>query len=130
MTAFLTPPKYRRGFSYVVGYYNYFGYILTFAACASVMAFLTTGLINLCAPEFDVTIRWRLFVFYVIWATVAWLVNIFGVRIIGLVETVSCESLLSPGKYGFFWSLSLTCIFRLADRLYLRMLLHRHAGSG
>lgn len=90
-TAFLTPQKHRRGVSYVIGYFNYFGYVLTYAGCSSCMAFLTTGLINLCAPEFDVTIRWRLFVLYIFWAAVGWVTNIIGIQIIGILETLACE---------------------------------------
>ncbi|KAF5654042.1 choline transporter [Fusarium sp. NRRL 25303] len=87
---FLTPEKYRRQVAYPLGWLNYAGWVLTHAACCAVTATLFLGLINLCDADFDVTVRWRLFVAYMIVAMGCWLVNLFGLRGIPTLENIGC----------------------------------------
>ncbi|KAG5743892.1 hypothetical protein H9Q72_012139 [Fusarium xylarioides] len=87
---FLTPEKYRRQIAYPLGWLNYAGWVLTHAACCAVTATLTLSLINLCDAEFDVTVRWRLFVAYLIVAIGCWIINLFGLRGIPTLENVGC----------------------------------------
>ncbi|SCO47912.1 uncharacterized protein FFMR_08884 [Fusarium fujikuroi] len=87
---FLTPEKYRRQVAYPLGWLNYAGWVLTHAACCAVTATLFLGLINLCDADFDVTVRWRLFVAYMIVAIACWLVNLFGLRGIPTLENIGC----------------------------------------
>ncbi|KAJ4050876.1 hypothetical protein NW756_003976 [Fusarium oxysporum] len=87
---FLTPEKYRRQVAYPLGWLNYAGWVLTHAACCAVTATLFLALINLCDADFDVTVRWRLFVAYMIVAMGCWLVNLFGLRGIPTLENIGC----------------------------------------
>ncbi|RBQ78731.1 hypothetical protein FVER14953_04316 [Fusarium verticillioides] len=87
---FLTPEKYRRQVAYPLGWLNYAGWVLTHAACCAVTATLFLALINLCNADFDVTVRWRLFVAYMIVALGCWLVNRFGLRGIPMLENIGC----------------------------------------
>ncbi|SCV36466.1 uncharacterized protein FFB14_06113 [Fusarium fujikuroi] len=87
---FLTPEKYRRQVAYPLGWLNYAGWVLTHAACCAVTATLFLGLINLCDADFDVTVRWRLFVAYMIVAIACWLVNLFGLKGIPTLENIGC----------------------------------------
>ncbi|PLB50744.1 amino acid transporter [Aspergillus steynii IBT 23096] len=83
---FLIPPKYRRGSAYVLGWFNYLGWTLTHASCCAVVSTLILALVNLCAPDYDVSVRWQLFQVYIGVATYAWLFNIFGLRWIPALE--------------------------------------------
>ncbi|KAH6896037.1 amino acid/polyamine transporter I [Thelonectria olida] len=87
---FLLPDKYRRQCAYPLGWLNYFGWVLTHAACCAVTATLALALINLCDADFDVTVRWRLFIAYLIVAVVCWAVNLFGLRGIPTLEIIGC----------------------------------------
>ncbi|KAM5349527.1 hypothetical protein ACJ41O_006032 [Fusarium nematophilum] len=87
---FLLPEKYRRQIAYPLGWLNYFGWVLTHAACCAVTATLALALINLCDADFDVTVRWRLFIAYFIVAAGCWLVNLFGLRGIPTLEIIGC----------------------------------------
>lgn len=95
---FLVPEKFRRGVGYPLGWINYFGWVFTAAACSSIGGNLTIGLINLCLPTFDATIRWRLFMIYLGWASVSFLLNQFLVSVMSLIENVGCKSSFIPAS--------------------------------
>ncbi|VUC32522.1 unnamed protein product [Clonostachys rosea] len=88
--AFLLPDQYKRSVSYPLGWLNYFGWILTHAACCSIVATCLLALINLCNPEFAVDTRWQLFLAYVAVAWICWLVNLFGLKGIPTLEILGC----------------------------------------
>ncbi|KAJ5362183.1 Amino acid/polyamine transporter I [Penicillium brevicompactum] len=50
------------------------------------------SLINLCSPDFDVSSRWQNFLIYVGFATWAWLVNVFGIKLIPGLELLGSLS--------------------------------------
>lgn len=55
------------------------------------MAGLTWALVNLGKPDFDVSIRWQLFLLYVLYAAVAWLVNIIALKAIPALELMGSK---------------------------------------
>lgn len=59
---------------------------MTHAGCCLFVSTLIMSLINLCAPDFDVSSRWQNFLIYVALATWAWLINVFGVKLIPGLE--------------------------------------------
>lgn len=71
---------------------NYMGWVLTHAACCAVTGTLILGLINLCNDNFDVTVRWRLYLGYIVLAIGCWLVNLFGIKGIAMIELIGCKS--------------------------------------
>lgn len=90
--AFLLPDQYKRSVSYPLGWLNYFGWILTHAACCSIVATALLALVNLCNPSFAVDTRWQLFLAYVAVACICWLVNLFGLKGIPTLEILGCKS--------------------------------------
>lgn len=96
---FLLPKRYRRQCSYPLGWLNYSGWVLTHAACCAVTATLALALINLCDADFDVTVRWRLFIAYLTVAVVCWAVNLFGLRGIPTLEIIGCKSGISQSAF-------------------------------
>lgn len=85
---FLLPEKHRRKAGYPLGWLNFFGWVLTIAACASIAAGLTMSLINMCNPDFDTSRRWQLFLFYILWSVVAWAINCFMLSAVAWIENV------------------------------------------
>uniref|UniRef100_A0A8H7K3Z7 Uncharacterized protein n=1 Tax=Bionectria ochroleuca TaxID=29856 RepID=A0A8H7K3Z7_BIOOC len=88
--AFLLPDQYKRSVSYPLGWLNYFGWILTHAACCSIVATALLALVNLFNPSFAVDTRWQLFLAYVAVACICWLVNLFGLKGIPTLEILGC----------------------------------------
>ncbi|KAL2838651.1 amino acid/polyamine transporter I [Aspergillus pseudoustus] len=89
-TCFLIPPQYRRQLAYPLGWLNYLGYIFTHAACCAIVATATLSLVNLCRPEFDVAVRWRLFLVYLAVVAICWLLNLKGLKSIPTLELIGC----------------------------------------
>ncbi|KAF9887187.1 hypothetical protein FE257_010441 [Aspergillus nanangensis] len=79
-TSFLTPNPYRRPVSYTIGWFNYIGWVLTFAACSAITSSLIFATVNLFDDSFDVFVRWRLFLGYVACTTAAWAINTFAIE--------------------------------------------------
>ncbi|CAI6089038.1 unnamed protein product [Clonostachys chloroleuca] len=98
--AFLLPDQYKRSASYPLGWLNYFGWILTHAACCSIVATALLALVNLCNPSFAVDTRWQLFLAYVAVACICWLVNLFGLKGIPTLEILGCWA-TALGFVGF-----------------------------
>ncbi|KAJ5517652.1 Amino acid/polyamine transporter I [Penicillium expansum] len=89
---FLLPDEYRRCGAYILGWFNYLGWIMTHAGACLFVSTLIMALINLCSPDFDVSSRWQNFLIYVGFATWAWLVNVFGVKLIPGLELLGSLS--------------------------------------
>ncbi|KAK3618903.1 hypothetical protein LTR22_026194 [Elasticomyces elasticus] len=87
---FVTPAKYRRSCGYILGWLNYLGWVFTHAACCAIVATLTLALINLCKPEFDISVRWQMFLLYVAVAAVCWSINLFGLKGVATLEIIGC----------------------------------------
>lgn len=64
---------------------------MTHAGACLFVSTLIMSLINLCSPDFDVSSRWQNFLIYVGFATWAWLVNVFGVKLIPGLELLGSE---------------------------------------
>lgn len=92
---FLLPDQYRRPCSYVLGWFNYVGWVLTHAACCGIVASLTLALVNLCQPEFDTSTRWQQFLVFLALDLLCWMINLFGVKGIPNLEILGCMTFQS-----------------------------------
>ncbi|KAI9729402.1 MAG: hypothetical protein M1834_006926 [Cirrosporium novae-zelandiae] len=87
---FLAPPKYRRLVGYPMGWFNFLGWVLTEAACCAIFSGLVYSMAVLCNPDFVQGGRWQLFLVYVAVAAIAWLCNLYMLKIIPYLENAGC----------------------------------------
>ena len=105
--AFVSPPGYRRIFSWVTGWINVGGWIALSAAAGLLSSQLIVGMIALYHPSYK-TERWQQFLIYIGYALWSFTMNAFGTKVLPVAN-----------KFSFFWSilgLAAICITVLATK--------------
>lgn len=91
--ALVSPPKYRRIFSWITGWISVGGWIALSAAAGLLSSELIMGMIALYHPLFEAK-RWQQFLIYIGYALWSFLMNAFGTKVLPFANKIS-----------FFWSI-------------------------
>ncbi|KAI3620149.1 hypothetical protein CBS9595_002116 [Malassezia furfur] len=103
--AFVSPPRYRRIFSWITGWINVGGWLALSAAGGVLGSQLIVGLASLMHPNYDPQ-RWHQLLIYIAYAVICFLFNAFGTPLLPLAN-----------KGAFLWSIFgfvIICIVVLA----------------
>lgn len=91
--AFVSPPRFRRIFSWITGWINVGGWIALAATGGLLSSQLIVGLIALMHPNYEAQ-RWHQFLIYIVYSVLGFLMNAFATPLLPLAN-----------KASFFWSM-------------------------